>query len=240
MANCECGRPVYIKKTGECNACYLRRYWAENPQRAEQYKARAAERAQRPEVIAARKALEAARKAEKAEAARDRRPFEAVLLEKTEAAFHAREVALQKRREWNARNADKRAAYRREYSDPNKAERNRRTADLREAATGKRSAPYTLNTEQRARKKIRMKRWVEENRQRVNAQNAERARARRLQRGVAPARASNLPCECGRPHFAKGMCKSCYAAAYRRANRDRLNEYNRRYYRTRRRSSAGT
>ena len=176
MANCDCGRSVYIKKTGECNACYLRRYMVENPQRAEKYKARAAERAQRPDAIAARKARETARRAQKADAARDRRPFEAVLLDQTQAAFHAREVALQKRRDWNARNADKRAAYRRTYVDPNKSNRNKSLADRREAETGRRSASSsrTRTTDQAERKREYMARWREENRQHVNTYMRER------------------------------------------------------------------
>lgn len=183
MANCECGRPVYIKKTGECNACYLRRYWAENPQKVERYKARAAERARSPEVIAARKAREAAEKTKKAEAARDRRPFEVVLLEKTEQVFTSRERHLQKRREWNAKNADKRAAYRRTYADPNKAQRNKRAADRREAETGRRS--HTSSRASTPQRQERQRKWRDENRGYVNSYSAKYRRTRRVLKGPA-------------------------------------------------------
>lgn len=185
MTNCECGKPVFIKKTGECSTCYQRRWRREHPERTAEYQARywsdPANRARAAEKARARYAAGAEARRE---ARRDKRPVDVVLLEKTEQAFQSRERHLQRRREWNARNAGKRAEYRRTHGDPTKAERNTRAADNREARTGYRSAvsSRTRTPEQQARKAEYMKTWNDENRDRIRAQNAERQRRYRAQR----------------------------------------------------------
>lgn len=152
----------------------MARWRAENPDRLAQY----GQKSTTPEQKAQRREQYQARAAREALARRDRRPIELVMLEKSEEAFNARERHLQNRREWNARNVASRRQYRQEYADPTKADRATRYRQTRRTKgwTEKRTP------EQQERKREYMRRWVSENRERVNALNAERQRSYRARR----------------------------------------------------------
>lgn len=207
MPICDCGREVYIKKSNECQRCYMRRYYREKPEKFKRS----------PGQIEQKRERDKRKRDAQRDARRDTRPLGVVLLEKTTEAFAARECALQKRREWNARNAEARRAYRKAYDDPSKGDRNRRAADKREVETVFRSHPSSrkpLTDEQKAAKRERMRRYIAENREYINERNKVRQVAYRRARGIEPKTAAP-PCACGRPHEAKGMCKSCYMREYR-------------------------
>lgn len=169
MLSCECGAPVFIKKSGECRPCYMKRWFAEHPETEEQ---RERKRAQ---------AL--ARSRARSEANRDRRPIDVVILEKTEDAFAARERHLQKRREWNAKNVEARRQYRQGYyhTDPNRVERAERWRQTRRA----KGWVEKRTPEQQEHKNEYNRRWRAENRERVNEQNARRQREYRRERRTA-------------------------------------------------------
>lgn len=191
MLSCECGKPVHVRKTGECQSCYNKAWRSRAAERsikchcgeavlvvksmlcATHY---ARSRVRSPEAVARHRE----RQAQKRHDARlvaltgfKDPTYADVLLAEVLRAFYSRERHLAWRREWNFKNKEKRAAYRRKHNDSTKPERNARQADRREQQTGRRSHPNSrVSTPERL---ARQREWRAANRDYVNAQ----ARCRR-------------------------------------------------------------